>query len=120
MQSEKAPLEAKARVTNPRSSYKDSWIMENNNASSMFNNNNSTHENSFMGDNSSTIVTSPQEKTMNITSPNSSDIDHNIHCLTLPPSTGERTYANTGYFSMTSLGLLRSLVKIPVLLATNS
>jgi hypothetical protein len=61
--------------------------MENNNASSMFNNNNSAHENSFMGDNSSTIVTSPQEKTMNITSPNSSDIDHNIHCLTLPPST---------------------------------
>jgi hypothetical protein len=93
--------------------------MENNNSSSMFNNNSSAHENSFMGDNNSTIVTSPYDKTMNITSPNSSGIDHHIHCLTLPPSMGERTYANTGYFSITSLGLLRSLVEIPVLLATN-
>jgi hypothetical protein len=28
MQSEKTPLEAKARVTNTRASYKDSWMME--------------------------------------------------------------------------------------------
>jgi hypothetical protein len=51
---------------------------------------------------------------MNSTHPNCSDIDHHIHCLTLPPSMGERTYTNTVYFSMTSLGLLRSQVEISV------
>jgi hypothetical protein len=65
MQSEKAPLEAKAQVTNPRASYKDSWMMENNNACSMFNNNSSAHENSFMGDNNNTTVTSHQDNTRN-------------------------------------------------------
>ena len=76
-------------------------------------------ENSFMGDSNNTIGNIHQDKTINSTSPNLSDIYHLIHCLTLPPSMGERTYANTGYFSITSLGLLRSLVEIPVLLATN-
>jgi hypothetical protein len=71
-------------VTNPIANYKDSWMMENNNVCSMFNNNKSALENSFMGDNINTIVTSHHDKTMSSTSPNSLDIDHLIHCLTLP------------------------------------
>jgi hypothetical protein len=88
-------------------------MMENKNACSMFNNNNNAHENSFMGKTNKTIVTSHQDKMMNSTSPNFSDIDHPIHCIALPPSMGESTYANIGYFSMTSLGLSRSQVEIP-------
>ena len=65
-----------------------------------------------MVDNSNTIVTSHQDKIMNNTLPNSSNIDHLIHYLALPPSMGESTYANTRYFSMTSLGLSRSQVEI--------
>ena len=80
----------------------------------MFNNNNSARENSFMGDSNNTIGNIHQDKTINSTSPNLSDIYHLIHCLTLPPSMGERTYANTGYFSTTSLGLSRSQVEILV------
>jgi hypothetical protein len=99
-------------VTNPRNNYKESWMMENRNAYNMFNNKKNAFDNSFMVDNNNTIVTSHQDKIMNNTLPNSSNIDHLIHYLALPPSMGESTYANTGYFSMTSLGLSRSQVEI--------
>jgi hypothetical protein len=89
-------------------------MMENNNACNIINNNSSSRENSFMGDNNNTTVTSHHDKMMNSTSPNSSDIYHLIHYLALPPSIGERTYANTGYLSTTSLGLSRSQVEIPI------
>jgi hypothetical protein len=107
-------LEAKARVTNPSASYKDSWMMENNNASNMFNNNNNVCENYFRGDSSNTIVTRQHDKTMNTTSRNSSNIDHLILCLTLPPSMGESTYTKTRYFSTTLQGSSTSQIEIRV------